>query len=70
MNGMMSRKKETRQKEKEAFDICLEKIKKHNLDMKLIDAEYTFDNNKVLILFHIRRQGRFQRTRKGSCICV
>ena len=38
-------------KEKEAFKICLEKIKKHNLDMKLIDAEYTFDNNKVLFYF-------------------
>lgn len=38
-------------KEKEAFQICLEKIKKHNLDMKLIDAEYTFDNNKVLFYF-------------------
>lgn len=38
-------------KEKEAFEICLEKIKKHGLDMKLIDAEYTFDNNKVLFYF-------------------
>ncbi len=38
-------------KEKDAFKICLEKIKKHNLDMKLIDAEYTFDNNKVLFYF-------------------
>ncbi len=38
-------------KEKEAFRICLEKIKKHKLDMKLIDAEYTFDNNKVLFYF-------------------
>ncbi|WWR15908.1 stage 0 sporulation family protein [Lachnospiraceae bacterium JLR.KK008] len=38
-------------KEKEAFQICLEKIKKHNLEMKLIDAEYTFDNNKVLFYF-------------------
>jgi cell fate regulator YaaT (PSP1 superfamily) len=38
-------------KEKEAFKICLEKINKHNLDMKLIDAEYTFDNNKVLFYF-------------------
>ena len=38
-------------KEKEAFKICLEKIKKHNLEMKLIDAEYTFDNNKVLFYF-------------------
>lgn len=38
-------------KEKEAFQICLEKIKKHKLEMKLIDAEYTFDNNKVLFYF-------------------
>lgn len=38
-------------KEEEAFKICLEKIKKHGLDMKLIDAEYTFDNNKVLFYF-------------------
>ena len=38
-------------KEKEAFKICLEKIRKHELDMKLIDAEYTFDNNKVLFYF-------------------
>lgn len=40
-----------RAKEREAFKVCLEKIKKHNLDMKLIDAEYTFDNNKVLFYF-------------------
>lgn len=40
-----------RVKEKEAFKICLEKIAKHELDMKLIDAEYTFDNNKVLFYF-------------------
>ena len=38
-------------KEKEAFKICLEKIRKHELQMKLIDAEYTFDNNKVLFYF-------------------
>ena len=38
-------------KEKEAFQICLEKIRKHGLEMKLIDAEYTFDNNKVLFYF-------------------
>ena len=38
-------------KEKEAFSICLEKIRKHGLEMKLIDAEYTFDNNKVLFYF-------------------
>ena len=40
-----------RQKENEAFKIFLEKIAKHNLDMKLIKAEYTFDNNKVLFYF-------------------
>ena len=40
-----------KEKEKEAFQICLEKIKKHGLEMKLIDAEYTFDNNKVLFYF-------------------
>lgn len=47
------RKKEVRnkEKEKEAFDICLQKIRKHGLEMKLIDAEYTFDNNKVLFYF-------------------
>ena len=40
-----------KQKEKEAYKICLEKIRKHDLQMKLIDAEYTFDNNKVLFYF-------------------
>ena len=40
-----------KEKEKEAFKICLEKIKKHGLEMKLIDCEYTFDNNKVLFYF-------------------
>lgn len=40
-----------RQKEKEAFKICLEKIAKHKLDMKLVEAEYTFDNNKLLFYF-------------------
>ena len=43
--------KQNREKEKEAFKICQEKIRKHGLDMKLIDAEYTFDNNKVLFYF-------------------
>ncbi len=40
-----------REKEKEAFLICLEKIEKHGLDMKLVEAEYTFDNNKLLFYF-------------------
>ncbi|MDD3204860.1 MAG: stage 0 sporulation family protein [Lachnospiraceae bacterium] len=43
--------KTNKEKEKEAFKICLEKIQKHKLEMKLIDAEYTFDNNKVLFYF-------------------
>ena len=40
-----------REKEKKAFKICKEKIKKHGLEMKLINTEYTFDNNKVLFYF-------------------
>ena len=40
-----------RAKEKEAFKICQEKIQKHNLQMKLVEAEYTFDNNKLLFYF-------------------
>ena len=42
---------DNRDKEKQAFKICLEKIREHGLEMKLIDAEYTFDNNKVLFYF-------------------
>ena len=38
-------------KEKEAFDICLKKIKEHGLDMILTDVEYTFDNSKLLFYF-------------------
>ena len=45
------KEEKNREKEKEAFKICLEKIHKHGLEMKLIDAEYTFDNNKVLFYF-------------------
>jgi Uncharacterized homolog of PSP1 len=47
----MQKETANRQKEKEAFNICLEKIRKHKLEMKLINAEYTFDNNKVLFYF-------------------
>ena len=43
--------KKNREKERDAFKICLEKIHKHELEMKLIDAEYTFDNNKLLFYF-------------------
>lgn len=46
-------KTESRNKEKEkgAYKICQEKIQKHGLEMKLVDAEYTFDNNKLLFYF-------------------
>lgn len=43
--------RKNRQKEEEAFGICLEKISKHGLEMKLIAAEYTFDKNKLLFYF-------------------
>ena len=42
---------QNRRDEKKAFSICLEKIEKHGLEMKLIDVEYTFDHNKVLFYF-------------------
>ena len=45
------RAEKNKEKEKEAFKICQEKIKKHKLEMKLVDAEYTFDNNKLLFYF-------------------
>lgn len=45
------REQNNRKKEKDAFKICQEKIRKHNLEMKLIDVEYTFDNNKILFYF-------------------
>lgn len=42
---------ENKEKEKHAFDICLKKIEEHGLEMKLVDIEYTFDNNKVIFYF-------------------
>ncbi|MBR1691507.1 MAG: stage 0 sporulation family protein [Lachnospiraceae bacterium] len=42
---------DNKEKEKDAFQICLKKIAKHGLQMKLIEAEYTFDNNKLLFYF-------------------
>lgn len=47
---------ENRKKEKEAFDICLEKIKNHGLEMKLIEVEYAFDRSKIL--FYFSAEGR------------
>ena len=45
------REKYNRKRERDAFKICQKKIREHGLEMKLIDAEYTFDNNKVLFYF-------------------
>lgn len=42
---------ENKEKEREAFQVCLKKIQQHGLKMKLIDVEYTFDNNKVIFYF-------------------
>ena len=47
----IKREEKNKEKEKEAFKICNEKIAKHKLEMKLVDAEYTFDNNKLLFYF-------------------
>ena len=52
----IARNAENKQKEKEAFRICLEKIAEHGLDMKLVDVEYTFDRNKLL--FYFTSEGR------------
>lgn len=43
--------RENRAKEQKAFSICEEKIRAHNLDMKLVDVEYTFDGGKILFYF-------------------
>ncbi len=42
---------ENKEKEAKAFDICVQKIREHKLNMKLINVEYTFDNNKILFYF-------------------
>ncbi|MDQ0247617.1 cell fate regulator YaaT (PSP1 superfamily) [Bacillus fengqiuensis] len=42
---------ENRQAAKEAYDVCVQKVHEHNLDMKLVDVEYTFDRNKVIFYF-------------------
>ncbi len=42
---------ENRQKEEEAFDMALQKIHEHSLEMKLVDAEYTFDRSKIIFYF-------------------
>ncbi len=46
-----ARVRENKEKEKEAFIIANEKIREHNIEMKLIDVEYTFDRSKILFYF-------------------
>jgi len=46
-----ARFKRNKEKEKEAYSICLEKIRDHGLDMKLVEVEYTFDGSKILFYF-------------------
>ena len=56
-NAQDDKKEETnRKKEREAYKICQKKIREHGLEMKLIDVEYTFDNNKIL--FYFTAEGR------------
>jgi len=47
----IAKHKENKDKEEEALKVCLKKIEEHKLNMKLIDVEYTFDNNKVIFYF-------------------
>lgn len=47
----LKKHEENKAKEEEAFSICTDKIEQHSLKMKLIDVEYTFDNNKVIFYF-------------------
>ena len=47
----LKHEEENHQKEEEAFKICLEKIKKHKLNMNLLEVEYKFDNSKILFYF-------------------
>ena len=65
-----AREESNRKKEKEAFEICQKKIRAHNLEMKLIDAEYTFDNNKMLFYFTADGRIDFRELVKdpGGCL--
>ena len=47
----LQRLAENKEKEKEAYQICEQKIAQHKLDMKLVNVEYTFDNSKILFYF-------------------
>ena len=67
---MTALKSENHEKEKEAYKICLEKIEKHGLAMKLVQAEYTFDNNKLLFYFTADGRIDFRELVKDLASCV
>jgi len=50
-DGDLRKLEENKEKAQEALEICVEKVKKHGLEMKMVDAEYTFDNSKVIFYF-------------------
>lgn len=52
----LERVKKNKEEEKKAFEICLQKIQEHNLPMKLVDVEYTFDVSKII--FYFTAEGR------------
>ena len=54
------------QAEKEAMEVCREKIAKRGLEMKLVDAEYTFDGNKILFYFTAEGRVDFRELVKDS----
>ena len=58
--------KQNEKLEKNAFEICLKKIADHKLDMKLVDVEYTFDNNKIL--FYFTADGRVDFRELVRCV--
>ena len=65
-----AREQSNRKKEREAYQICVKKIREHELDMKLIDVEYTFDNNKVLFYFTADGRIDFRELVKGlAAVC-
>lgn len=47
----MERREKNKEKERSAYEICLKKIKEHELEMKLVEVEYTFDTSKVMFYF-------------------
>ncbi len=55
-NEDKEKNEDNKRKEQESYEICLKKISEHNLNMKLVDIEYTFDNNKVI--FYFTAEGR------------